>query len=269
MEGDFLLKIVNAETDLGRVGKGGSNARFILCDDGSEYIVKYEKNQGQRLFINELVGALSGNLMGCVVPEFSLVKFDQEFINSSHDLKDKNIKGGFFPGISRIKNAVDLCSNQSIPSDLENIHKLPYVVIFDNWVINKDRNNCGNLIISFSNGLKSFYQIDNGHILGGPQWNLDSLVRIISDSEFQPLFASIADNVREGRFVSEALWSLETVDDKSIQDLVSQIPAEWADDVEVIKEQINIFLSKRKNIVRSIIMENKLKFRYCEWGFFK
>ncbi|MCL5989674.1 MAG: hypothetical protein M1166_05020 [Candidatus Thermoplasmatota archaeon] len=260
------LKVVNAETDLGKVGRGGSNARFVLCDDGVEYIVKYMKNQGQRLFINELVGALSGNLMDCAVPEFSLVHFDQEFINASQDLKNQDIKGGVFPGVSRIKDAVDLCSNQSIPSDLANMHKLPYIVIFDNWVINKDRNNCGNLIISFSNGLKNYYQIDNGHILGGPQWSVDSLVRIGSGSEFQPLFASIADNIKEGSFVSKALVSLEAVDDNSIQDLVSGIPAEWADEAEVIKKQINIFLRQRRNMVRSIIMDNKSKFRYCEWG---
>ena len=116
--------------------------------------------------------------------------------------------------------------------------------------------------------MKNFYQIDHGHILGGPQWNADSLIKIVSDSDLQPLFSSIADNIREGSFVSKALESLETVDDKSIQDLVSQIPAEWADDVGVIKEQINIFLSKRREIVRSIIKENKIKFRYCEWGVF-
>ena len=100
------LKTVNAETDLGKVGKGGSNARFVLCDDGVEYIVKYVKTQGQRLFINELVGALSGNLMGCDVPEFSLVKFDQGFIKSSQDLKNQKIKEGVFPGVSRIPTII-------------------------------------------------------------------------------------------------------------------------------------------------------------------
>ena len=259
------LKIVNAETDLGKVGKGGSNARFVLCDDNKEYIVKYMKNQGQRLFINELVGALSGNLMGCAVPGFSLVKFDQDFINSSQDLKNQNIKEGVFPGLSRIKDAVDLCSNQSIPSDLENMHKLPHVVIFDNWVINKDRNNCGNLIISFSNGMKNFYQIDHGHILGGPQWNTGSLVKIVSDSDLQPLFSSIADNIREGSFVSKALESLEAVNDDSILEFLSVIPPEWADNIEDIKKQINNLLSKRRNMVRGIIMGNKDKFRYCKW----
>lgn len=262
------LKVVNAETDLGKVGRGGSNARYVLCDDGVEYIVKYMKNQGERLFINELVGALSGNLMNCSVPEFSLVQFDQEFISSLPDLKNQKIKGGIFPGVSRIKDAVDLCSNQSIPSDLVNIHKLPYIVIFDNWVINKDRNNCGNLIISYSNGLKKYYQIDNGHILGGPQWRADSLPRIINNSEIQPIFVSITDNIKEGSFMSKALESLEAVDDCSIQDLVKEIPEEWSDETETIRENIETFLMQRKKTVRSIITNNKSKFRYCNWGGF-
>lgn len=50
-------KLVRAVTDLGKAPKGGSEARFIVGDDDNEYVVKYMKKQGPRLFINEFIGA--------------------------------------------------------------------------------------------------------------------------------------------------------------------------------------------------------------------
>ena len=71
---------IDAETDLDEVGLGESGARYILCDDGEENVVKYKTNQGKRLFINEFTGAFTSKLMSCSTPDFDLIKFDADDI---------------------------------------------------------------------------------------------------------------------------------------------------------------------------------------------
>ena len=44
------LKVVNAVTDLGKTKRGGSSSRFIQCDDGKEYVVKFTTIQGPKLY---------------------------------------------------------------------------------------------------------------------------------------------------------------------------------------------------------------------------
>lgn len=70
------IKSVDAVTDLGGVELGVSGARFILRDDGKEYVVKYKTNQRKRPFINEYAGAFANRLMSCSTPDFALIKFD-------------------------------------------------------------------------------------------------------------------------------------------------------------------------------------------------
>lgn len=258
------LKVVNAITDLGKTKRGGSSSRFIECDDGKEYVVKFTTIQGPKLFLNEFIGTFTSKLLSCSTPDLVLVKFNQAFIESFPEFNTQNLKKGVYPGIERIGNAFDLCTNPKLPSDIHNVDSLIPMIVYDNWVVNIDRNNCGNLILANNDGMNKIYQIDNGHIFGGPSWDENKLKKLVEVKVLQPILPAISEYVKNGMKMLQSIKKLENISPESIMEILANIPEEWQhSDAE--KNAVKETLLQRKKIVGSVVLDNKGKFKNCSW----
>ena len=260
------LAITNALRDLGQVGRGVSGAHFISCDDGEEYVVKFKLGNMPRLFLNEWIGFCFAKLLSCPVPTMKAVRFNEEFVNGSEKLRTLNVDVGIYPGSLRLSDSLDFAvgaANFQIEPD--NISSFPSIVAFDNWLVNEDRDNPGNNIIQFKNGEKRFMIIDNGHILGGPTWSVDSLNNIASRKTLQKVFMYMSNKIVGVNPFDVPLRTIETTRSDIIQEIVDATPLEWFMDKDQISLPVAGVLDMRKSLIRKILSENKEKFPNCEW----
>lgn len=90
----MVITILNAKTDLGPVGKGGSGSHYCLCEDGNEYVVKF--SDIYKTSINELIAGLIATKMNLPSPDVVIINLPEFMIlESTEDIKDRKIQLGF------------------------------------------------------------------------------------------------------------------------------------------------------------------------------
>lgn len=126
-------KRLSVHTDFGYVGEGASGARYVLAENGSEYLIKGPTLSPDNPFVaaNELVAAYLGQALGLPMLDFGIVEMgSNEFFASSW-----MPPGSFYPAIRA--DLLARCENRDRVYDL---------VVFDAWLCNRDRH-AGNLIV--------------------------------------------------------------------------------------------------------------------------
>ena len=256
-----------AVRDLGAVGKGASGARIVSCEDGEEYVVKYKLSGMPRLFVNEFVGFCVAKILDCPIPSFKAVRFDRDFLEASLELKSQLVTVGLYPGSLKVNNAIDFTAEPANFSvDIDNSSSFSSIVVFDNWVANEDRNNTGNNIIQFEKGKRSLLIIDNGHILGGPNWSQVLLSDLSKRTSMQKGFEYITSRIKGGEQFEFPLRVIEKIPRDNIKDIVDYIPSEWFIDKKEMADLVTNTIESRKGLVRQIIMQNRDSFPNCKWS---
>lgn len=205
------------DTDYGAVGHGASNARYVLASDGREYIIKGPSlaPDNPRVGANELIAARLAARLGLPVLDHNVITWRGEHFFGSEWMD----KSRFSPALDR--ELFLKCENRDCVYE---------GVVFDGWLINKDRHN-ENLIARRRNrtGLPRHVLLlnDHSHLLVSPS-GPTAINRLMGELD-RPVGAFVSlDFVREsiadaGR-VREALAAVEQLPDGDIEAVVGATP---------------------------------------------
>lgn len=136
----------------------------IRCslENGMTAVVKYMRNRfGQKVLINELVGACIADELGLIIPEYGICNISKLVIESANDteeIDERNAGYGFFS--ASYSNTVPMVPN--LLSDIQ-IKQTELLILFDHIVNNFDRHN-GNILLEMKSPARLFF-IDNSHII--------------------------------------------------------------------------------------------------------
>jgi len=252
------LETVRAVRDLGAVDTGGSKARFVYCDDGKEYVVKFVEG-GRKTPINELVGGKLALTIDLPSPNIVKVEITESFLNLFSELRTR-IQAGLHIGIERLSS--DTWSfNYPIEDRLRdktliNAKQLYGVICFDNWTYNDDRDNKGNNMIEFlSDNKMKYIMIDFGHCFTDHVWD-ENILRNKRDSMYiMRVFDFIKRRVADFKF-EDWFTIIENFPDITIDSIVDEIPKSWnlsANEKNALLE----FIKNRKHLIRKIINNNR------------
>jgi hypothetical protein len=247
---------VTAVRDL-KLRKGATKSHAFECDDGRTYCVKFR--DGTRTVINEHVGYGLAGLLGLLVPESSFVVVPQELIDASDDLRMRGIAAGVHHGSLWLEGCVEFRMT-SMSQPLANGDRLPGLVVFDNLVLNWDRNNPGNnLLQTTAAGEYEYRAVDFDEILAGPRWTIETMHLMEATSHLMSLFPVIALSVKGLGSFSPWLEEIEAIPEEAVRQILSEVPASW-EISEGEKAVISEFILTRKALVRGILVANRARF---------
>lgn len=229
----------------------------MLCDDRSEYWVKFPEH-GSRALFNEGLGAEICNRLNLPTAEAAIVTLTELFIRDSAGLTSRGIQPGSYFGTRQVTSAFDFTEPASVgikPWDIANREEVAKILGFDNWVRNMDRGG-GNLLISKVETAEGpryrMLMIDNGFILTGPSWHSANLAAVAASKDLVPRFD----------FLNRCVWSLEEFGPfcDSLEAMPAEAPGGIVDDIPIawLEDQVERaaavrFLEDRKALVRSAL----------------
>lgn len=239
------------------IKKGSAGSHAFECDDGRTYFVKF--NDGTRTVVNELIGYALADMLSLPVPENHLVSVPQELVDASEDLGERRVSGGIHHGTVWMEGCVDFSGVSVREMVLSNANMLPGLIVLDNLVVNMDRNNPGNNLLQATPRGNEYKTVDFSEILSGRNWTIDSLNVAKRISYLMPVFTVVALQVKGLSSFSPWLESCEDISGRTIDGILSTIPASWnVTDEE--KVAITDFLLARKGRVRGILESGKSRF---------
>jgi len=244
---------------LGSVGKGGSGARFFLCDDDQEYVVKFVEAQ-TKTTVNEWVAGSLALQINLPTPNIVQVNISKEIIELSDALKKRNIQSGLHVGIERLPKEVSwdfqyVNDKMLVGKTLVNADDLYGVITFDNWVLNSDRNNQGNNMIQILNDSQmKFIMIDFGHCFTNNTWD-QKLNEVKNSENLVPIFPFIKNRLIDFKEFEKWISIIEQFDENTIKRIIESVPKSWnlSENERVL---LLDFIKSRKQLIRQIITNN-------------
>jgi len=246
-----LVREVNAKTDLGPTGKGGSGSHYFLCNDNQEYVVKFDLSK-QKTIINELVGGSLAGEIKLPAPEVVIVNITKEFFDTAtEELKKKKVQVGKHIGITRLPKKTwdfDYWKDDMLkPKTLTNQNDLYGVISFDNWVINTDRNNQGNNMLELlENDQVRYWMVDLGHCFLDNNWTIERLKKEAEQEKLMDVFPYIKERIDTLEDFSTWFKSIEKMEKKKINEIVDSVPPSWPLSKEEKSLLINLIQLRRK-----------------------
>lgn len=256
LENDVLVVAVK---DL-KVSKGSTGSHLFECDDGRAYLVKFK--DGTRTAINEYVGYAVARMLGVAVPESSQVFVPGDLIEASDDLRMRGASPGIHFGSLWESNCIDF---SGIPAQdlmdlpLTNKESLPGFIVFDNLVLNRDRNNAGNNLLQKKSTGYECRTVDFNEILAGPRWTIETMNLVKDTLELMPIHPLVRAAVNGPKSFTPWLESAEAITSGMVELMLSKVPDSW-DIREGEKAAISGFILTRKTLVRSVLVSHKSAF---------
>lgn len=257
----MLVREVDAKTDLGPTGKGGSGSHYFLCNDGQEYVIKFNLSK-HKTIINELVAGTLADEMKLPAPEMVIVNITNEFFETATgELKTKKVQVGKHIGIKRLPKTCwdfDYWKDEMLkPKTLTNKKDLYGVISFDNWIINTDRNNQGNNMLELlENDQVRYWMIDFGHCFLNSSWTIESLKKESEQEKLMNVFPYLKEKIETLADFSSWFEIVEKIEDKKINEIVESIPPSWPLTNEEKLFLINL-IKLRRNLPRTIICNHQ------------
>jgi hypothetical protein len=243
------IRTVKACKDLGRQPKGGSGSHLFDCEDERPYVVKF--SDGSKSAVNEFVSYEVSKPLSAPVYEHILVDTDESLIKQSPDLTQRGIQAGLHHGVEYHSTAKDLDGQQSEGLHILNAESVPVVVVLDNWLLNTDRGNAGNILLEPNEGGWKVIATDFNCSFGG-NWDVQTISATIANRNLVNTHPIITTNVTGESPFNQALETLQKVDYSYLQSVVDTIPATWTISVDERIALLN-FLESRKAIVPEVI----------------
>ena len=158
---------------LGPASRGSSLPGFFQCDNGQEYLIKFNAPSMNRLLFNEYIVYHLAETLGLPIPKGEIIDIHPFLWNNERFLAGRNISKVF--GFEKIVIVDNINSDNSFKMSwpkfikgAKNKNLIPDILVFDMWISNCDRaglgNNYGNLVMNNKGELNI---IDHSHALGG------------------------------------------------------------------------------------------------------
>jgi hypothetical protein len=238
-----MQKRVRVIDDYGPFGKGASQARYVLAENGNEYIAKGPSLSPCHHYVaaNEFLAASLAGYLGLPVLDFCILEMDNRLFFGSTWMQ----KPSFAPQIS--EDLFNRCENRGRVYDL---------VVFDSWVCNVDRHN-ENLIVRCTKkkageGDQHLLLLnDHSHCLVQPKKtpaSLADLLDTLPDKYIRLEFVKAA--IKERDNLKASLERVETVNGKAISEAIEAVPEEFLPAAE--RGAVEEFLLQRQSRLRSI-----------------
>lgn len=214
-----------------------------------------------KIAVNELVaGSIALNL-GLPTPNKSLVNISTQVIEESQELISRQIRTTPHIGSEELAKEYDdfkkLGEEKLKNKQLINPEAFFGVVVFDNWVLNNDRNNPGNNMFAILHRDKMRYAVvDFSHCFTDYKWNLDALKSKQTQETLVGNFPFIQQRLSEPKKFEPWIKKVEKFDGDLIDEILNSIPDEWKFE-EKEKAVMSEFLKTRKDIVRKVILKNE------------
>jgi hypothetical protein len=202
--------------------ENGGSQPHLLDTDGGSFLVKVANNpQGARVLPNELVGGLCLAWLGVRAPAPAIVEVSQDVIDDSGGAKFANgtalASGSAFGSEYWQSDPAGIVDGAAI----ENAVDVAGTMAFDLWLHNYDGRQA-RVRRSPARGKYEYFAVDQGFVLGQPDWDADSLQRQLSDE------ATIAYPVEVKRsLILPFIERLRSFSEADADHIVSQIPSEW------------------------------------------
>lgn len=240
-----VLKVV---TDYGEVGKGASNAHFVLAENGTEYLIKGPRFVPSHPTVggNEWVAAKLADELGLPILDFRLVTMAGEYFFASQWMPS----GTFSPGID--SDLLKRCTNRNRTHD---------VVVFDTWLYNQDRNN-ENLVVRLPRKSGDPHQLilnDHSHLLicpGGPQSHKDLQSRLDAGPCVSLPF--VRESIDNWGDLDRALQGVEALSEARIREVVGTTPVGLLS--ETYRDAYQQFLVARRSRLRAVFEGHRTAF---------
>jgi hypothetical protein len=141
--------------DYGPIGKGASEAHSVLAENGEEYIIKGPSFVPQHPTVgaNEWVAARLAETLGLPILDYRILSMGGDLFFASGWMQTPT----FYPAI-----------DAEIFQKCENRGRAYSVVIFDCWLINKDRHGANLVVRNSRNGNHLMILNDHSHLLVSP-----------------------------------------------------------------------------------------------------
>jgi hypothetical protein len=205
-------------TDFGEVGGGGaSNPRYIEATDGNEYLIKGPSLAPDNPMVgaNELIAVRLASKLGLPVLDHALVERNGEWFFASNWMT----KSQFSPALDR-----------ELFLKCENRDCVYGTVVFDAWLINKDRHNENLIARRVSRTGPPRHNLllnDHSHLLVNPL--LPKLPGQLMGHVDRPAAAFVSldfvrESVRGAGRLSAALKAIEDFSDEEVAAVVEETP---------------------------------------------
>jgi hypothetical protein len=239
--------------DYGRVGKGASEAHYILAENGSEYIIKGPSLAPAHPTVagNEWIAARLASAVGLPLLDYRVVTMHDELFFASSWMPP----GTFYPAIT--EELFNRCENRERAYDL---------VVFDSWLINSDRHSENLPVRHIARGDRHLLLLnDHSHLLvspSGPREVGDLMGRLDSPPRTYVTLAFIRDSITDPARINEALDRVERVSDADTRAVVASTPPELlANDARAVYAD---FLVERKHRLRGLFENHATDFPNLE-----
>lgn len=238
--------------------RGGSQARLVKANDGHYYVVKFLNNpQHRRVLLNEWIGCALMRRLGLFAPETAAIQISAELLARSpvrFHLGQKELSAE--PGValgSRYPGDPDrLAVYDFFPSSLlrrvSNYGQFIGALVFDKWVGDTDKRQAvfhSQSVDRHDGGAMIATFIDNGFVLGGADWDLNSVGPLAGLYHDKVVYADITCLDSFGPWIV----GIENLREQEVWRIITELPEEWlADDGDRLRALIERLLRRRKRL---------------------
>lgn len=254
MEQQSLLAPVVAEplpvwTDFGQV-EGASRAHYVRASNGSEYLIKGPLFTPEHPTVagNEWVAAQLAGALGLPMLDYRIVQMGGNLFFASAWMQERS----FAPGADA--QLFGRCSNQELAYN---------VVVFDAWLINKDRH-AQNLVVRLPLRGDDRYLLilnDHSHLLVNPQ-EPRTPDRLSSRLDTSPgpyvSLPFVRESIESGERLDSAIGAVEGLPEATIRHAVQSAPMQLLPQPH--RDAYERFLIERRERLRAVFHDHKDEF---------
>lgn len=230
---------------------GASRARYVLCDDGREYVIKGPSLVGadqSTVGGNEWIAARLAEAVGLPVLDHRIATMGGDLFFASAYMG----KGTFYPEIS--PQLFDRCDNKS---------EIYGIVLFDAWLINRDRHN-QNLIVRHLKRPEEVHRLlpnDHSHLLVSPSTptSIGQLMGCLNEPPGRFVCLDfVRKSIVEPVLLRGALGRIEGLAEREIRAVVASTPVEL---LSVTEQGVYAdFLVQRRDQLRQLLQNATKEF---------
>jgi hypothetical protein len=238
----------------------------MSCADGNYYVVKFQNNpQGVRVLVNEWLGTRLAEIVGLPVPSVAVVNVHPSMLEHTPGLHI-DVGGScsmFKPGlcfgsryvISPFEGQVYDFLPEAMMGRVRNVQQFAGILTLDKWTCNGDGRQAAFWKRSRERLMTASF-IDQGYCFNACEWNFP-------DHPLRGVFG------RNDVYLSVTSWDsfepwlsrIECFPERSIWDVLREIPPEWYEGDEDALEKVLHELVQRRSRVRELIWDFALSSR--------
>jgi len=243
--------------------RGASQPHLLRCEDGGNYVVKFQNNpQHVRVLANEMLAGRLAKLIGLPVPALAIVEVPAELIAQNPFLElEIGLRreplvagrqfGSQFPGVPSQTLVVDFLPDRLLRrvKDLSSIFL--GALVFDKWTCNCD----GRQLVFYRTADQetagySALLVDHGFCFNDGEWNFpDSPIRSLYPRRL------VYESVHGLNSFEPFLSRIENLEMSDLEACVQGIPAEWCGETPALLDRLAETLYARRRRLRQALID--------------